>query len=70
MFGIGAGEIFVVFLFIFLLFGPKALGQIARSLGEAVRMFKGEIEGRRTDPSAPKKPTQPPSDDSPENSSK
>ena len=43
MFGIGIGELVVIFVVIFLLFGPKALPDIARGLGEAVRLLKKEI---------------------------
>ncbi|MCA9400672.1 MAG: twin-arginine translocase TatA/TatE family subunit [Candidatus Omnitrophica bacterium] len=44
MFGLGPGELFVIFLVVFLIFGPKALPDIARSLGEAMKMFKKEAK--------------------------
>jgi len=43
MFGLGYGEIFIVFLIIVILFGGSKLPQLGRSLGEAIRGFKGAI---------------------------
>ncbi len=43
MFGIGAGELFVIFLVVFIFFGPKALPDIAKSLGQVIRAFKKEV---------------------------
>ena len=40
MFRVGMGELIVIFLAIFILFGPKALPDIARELGEFVKNFK------------------------------
>ncbi len=37
MFGIGAPELFVIFLLSLLLFGPQKLPDIARTLGRAAR---------------------------------
>ncbi len=37
MFGIGTGEILVIFLIALLLFGPQKLPEIARWLGRATR---------------------------------
>lgn len=42
MFGLGPGELIVIFLIVFLLFGPKALPDIAKGLGQAIRAFKKE----------------------------
>ena len=44
MFGLGPGELIVIFLIVFLLFGPKALPEIARGLGQAIRAFKREAK--------------------------
>ncbi len=44
MFGLGPGELIVIFLIVFLLFGPKALPDIAKGLGEAIRAFKKETK--------------------------
>ena len=40
MFRVGMGELIVILLAIFILFGPKALPDIARELGEFVKNFK------------------------------
>ena len=45
MFGIGLSELIVIFFIIFLLFGAQALPEIARSLGEMMKMLKKEING-------------------------
>ena len=44
MFGLGPGELIVIFLIVFLLFGPKALPEIAKGLGQAIRAFKKETK--------------------------
>lgn len=40
MFGLGAGEILIILVLAFLLFGPKELPEIGRQVGKAVRGFK------------------------------
>jgi sec-independent protein translocase protein TatA len=40
MFGIGAPELFLIFLIVLLVFGAKRLPEIARSLGRATQEFK------------------------------
>jgi TatA/E family protein of Tat protein translocase len=40
MFGLGAGEILIILVIAFLLFGPKELPEIGRQVGKAVRGFK------------------------------
>lgn len=43
------GEIFMVLLIVLILFGPKRLPELARSMGEAVREFKkGQSELEKT----------------------
>ncbi len=53
MFGnIGPMELFVIFVIALLVFGPKKLPEIGRSLGKAIREFKKtseEIRGRIED---------------------
>jgi sec-independent protein translocase protein TatA len=44
MFGLGVGELVVIFLIVFLLFGPKALPEIAKGLGQALKTFKKETK--------------------------
>src|SRR5574338_658643 len=40
MFGLGAGEILIILIIAFLLFGPKQLLEIGRQVGKAVKGFK------------------------------
>jgi len=47
MFGLGMSELIVIFLIVFLLFGAKALPEIAKGLGQAIKMFRGEMKGLR-----------------------
>jgi sec-independent protein translocase protein TatB len=44
MFGIGIGEVLVILLAIFLLFGPEALPQIAKQVGTFLAQFKKAVE--------------------------
>ncbi len=44
MFGIGGTELALILLFGFLIFGPDKLPQIARTVGKAIRQFKGAQE--------------------------
>ena len=38
------GEIFVIFLAIVILFGPKKIQQIARELGQGLRKMRGAVD--------------------------
>ncbi len=56
MFGrIGLAELIFIFLVIFILFGAKALPDMARGMAKAIKMFKREMhdiqEGLTDDPS-------------------
>lgn len=55
MFGLGPGELIVIFLIVFLLFGPKALPEIAKGLGQAIRAFKKEANDLTEDKTVTKK---------------
>ncbi|RKZ27159.1 twin-arginine translocase TatA/TatE family subunit, partial [bacterium] len=44
MFGIGWGELILIFLVILLLFGAKKLPEIGRALGKGIREFKRSIK--------------------------
>lgn len=43
VFGLGVGEMVIVFLIIVVLFGAKKIPLIARGLGSGIRNFKGEL---------------------------
>ena len=38
------GEIFVIFIAVVVLFGPKKIPQIARELGQGIRQMRGAVE--------------------------
>jgi TatA/E family protein of Tat protein translocase len=40
MFGLGAGELFLIFIIALLFLGPKKLPELAKGLGQAVREFQ------------------------------
>lgn len=44
MFGLGFPELIVIFFVVLLLFGAKALPDIAKGLAQAIRMFKKEVK--------------------------
>ena len=48
---VGATELSIVLVMALLLFGPKRLPQIARSLGRSIREFKSAVAGSDLDPS-------------------
>ena len=48
-FGIGATEIVILLIVALLVFGPKRLPEMGRSLGRGMREFKDSISGRDTD---------------------
>ncbi len=43
--GIGLPELIVIFLVILLLFGSKALPEVAKGLAQAIKTFKNEVQG-------------------------
>jgi sec-independent protein translocase protein TatA len=45
-FGLQLWEVFVVLLIVLLVFGPKRLPEMGRSLGRGMREFKDSITGR------------------------
>lgn len=49
MFGIGIGELIVVFLAIFLLFGPEALPRIAKEIGAFLAKIKKSLDEFKND---------------------
>lgn len=40
MFGLGAGELFVIFVFALIFIGPKKLPELAKGLGKGIREFQ------------------------------
>jgi sec-independent protein translocase protein TatA len=48
-FGIGATEIVLLLLVALLVFGPKRLPEMGRSLGRGMREFKDSISGKDSD---------------------
>ncbi len=52
MFNIGMQELIFIFLIIFLLFGGKALPDVARGLAQAIKLFKKELRDIGADVSA------------------
>ena len=58
---IGAGELLILLLVILLVFGPKRLPEMGRSLGKGMREFKDSITG--SDKPAEKSELPPPADD-------
>jgi TatA/E family protein of Tat protein translocase len=47
MFGLGAGEILIILIIAFLLFGPKQLPEVGRQVGKMVKGFKETADDLR-----------------------
>jgi sec-independent protein translocase protein TatA len=47
MFGLGAGEILIILVIAFLLFGPKQLPEVGRQVGRAVKGLKETADDLR-----------------------
>ncbi len=45
MFGMGMQELLILFVIVLLLFGPKRLPDLARSLGQSLTEFKSAMRG-------------------------
>jgi sec-independent protein translocase protein TatA len=60
-FGISVWEILILLLIVLLVFGPKRLPEMGRSLGKGMREFKDSITGRDDE----RLPELPPSQDEP-----
>lgn len=46
---IGIMELVVVLVLVLIIFGPKRLPELGRSVGRGIREFKGSIEGKNDD---------------------
>jgi sec-independent protein translocase protein TatA len=55
-FGISIWEILILLLIVLLIFGPKRLPEMGRSLGRGMREFKDSITGRDDDERPPELP--------------
>ena len=49
-FGISAWELLILLLVVLLVFGPKRLPEMGRSLGKGMREFKDTLSGKDTEP--------------------
>ena len=50
---IGPMEIIVVLIIALVVFGPKRLPELGKSLGKGIQEFKGTISGEKTEADAP-----------------
>lgn len=57
---IGPMEIVVVLIIALIVFGPKRLPELGRSLGKGIREFKGSVTGEIDDEEPPKRVDAPP----------
>ena len=62
-FGIGPLELIVVLVIALVVFGPKRLPELGKSLGAGMREFKESISGSSKDDDEPEALTPAPSDD-------
>lgn len=59
-FGLGVGEMILIFLVVLLLFGAKRLPEIGSSLGKGIREFKSSVREIETELKRPDMPRTPP----------
>ena len=57
MFGLGAGELFLIFIIALLFLGPKKLPELAKGLGQAVREFQKARDEMMNEVNKPHAPT-------------
>jgi sec-independent protein translocase protein TatA len=60
--GLQSGHVIVVLIIVLLLFGAKRLPDVAKSVGQSLKIFKSEVKDLRTEdtPVADSAPTPPP----------
>lgn len=56
MFGLGAGELFLIFIIALLFLGPKKLPELAKGLGQAIREFQKARDEMMTEINKPHAP--------------
>ncbi|MCK5072830.1 MAG: twin-arginine translocase TatA/TatE family subunit [Bacteriovoracaceae bacterium] len=49
MFGLGTGEIFLIVVAIFVLFGVKRIPELGHSIGKGIKNFKKGLNDRSSD---------------------
>ncbi len=54
---LGVPELLVIFGIAILIFGPKKLGELGKSMGEGIRHFKSAVKGEPTAEPAPPEST-------------
>lgn len=57
---IGPMEILVVLIIALVVFGPKRLPELGKSVGKGIREFRGSVTGETAEPDAPAPPKQSP----------
>jgi sec-independent protein translocase protein TatA len=57
---LGGWEFVILIGVLVLLFGAKRLPDMARSIGQSARVFKGEMKGMKSDDKSADKPAEPP----------
>ena len=48
--GIGTGELIIVLLIVVMLFGARRLPEVARGIGQSLKIFKSEVSRTAADP--------------------
>jgi sec-independent protein translocase protein TatA len=56
MFGLGFGELLLIAVVVFLLFGASKLPQLGQGLGESVKSFRKAFKEVRSDPASGEPP--------------
>jgi sec-independent protein translocase protein TatA len=67
---VGPFELAIVLIIALIVFGPKRLPELGRSLGKGIREFKGSLSGEHDEPEPPaelesSKPAEKPTEDEP-----
>ena len=57
---IGPGEIIILLIVALLVFGPKKLPEMGRSIGRGMREFKSSVSGVMDDDNVPERPAEEP----------